>query len=148
MDRVENTVCNSSPTVARELVTVGTSLFRGRYLVTGTRVTLSSVLSTDNGRSTTNLGYFSVTVLYCCLRTAPLASNTVTIAQTLPLPNLKIIDGLQENVSSLLDRLQNKVVPVLELRVPFGPQSKNSVAEFSDLPGSYSFHLMQYNFVC
>jgi hypothetical protein len=66
----------------------------------------------------------------------------------LPLPNLKIMDGLQENVSSLLDRLQNKDVPVLELRVPFGLQSKNSVAESSDLPGSYSFHLMQYNFVC
>jgi hypothetical protein len=118
---------------------MGTCSFPGRYRVTGIRVTLSSVLSTDNGRSTMNHGYFSLTKLYCCRRTAPLAGNTVTIAQMLPLPNLKIIDCLQENISSLLDSLQNKVVPVLELRVPFGPQSKNSVAKFSDLPGSYSF---------
>lgn len=124
MDRVENTVYNSFLTVVRELITMGTCLFHGRYLVTGVRVTLSSVLSTDNGRRTMKNGYFSVTKLYCCRRTAPLASNTVTIAQMLPLPNLKITDCLQENVSSLLDRLQNKVVPVLELRAPLAHRGR------------------------
>jgi hypothetical protein len=35
MDRVENTVSNSSSIVAREPVAVETCLFRGRYLATG-----------------------------------------------------------------------------------------------------------------
>jgi hypothetical protein len=34
MDRVENTVSNSSSIVARRLVAMGNCLFRGRYLVT------------------------------------------------------------------------------------------------------------------
>jgi hypothetical protein len=40
MDSVENPVSKNSSIVARELVAVGTCLFRGRYLVTGLHATI------------------------------------------------------------------------------------------------------------
>jgi hypothetical protein len=45
MDCVENTISNSSLIVARELVAMGTYLFRGRYLVTGLHATIYKVTS-------------------------------------------------------------------------------------------------------
>jgi hypothetical protein len=39
-DRIGNTVSKNSPIVVRELVAVGTSLFRGRYLVRGPNATI------------------------------------------------------------------------------------------------------------
>jgi hypothetical protein len=68
-------------------------------------------------------------VFYCRLRIAPLVRKFVTFAQILPTPNLKIIDGLNENYFLFWIVSKTRLSPLLELRIASSPPSKKLLTE-------------------
>jgi hypothetical protein len=92
---------------------------------------LSSLLSTVTGTTAMILGPFTEVVFYCRLRITPLVRKSVTFAQILPTPNLKIIDGLKENDFLCWTDSKTSLSLLSELRIAFSPPSKYLLTEAS-----------------
>jgi hypothetical protein len=94
-----------------------------------TKPNWSSVLSTESGITAMILGPPTEVVFYCRLRIVPLMRKFVTFAQILPTPNLKIIDGLEENDFLFWTVSKTSLSPLSELRIAFRPPSKYLLTE-------------------